>query len=293
MPHMTPWGEIPDDAVVQLGARTYAYYGPRTVFSNSAFVVGETATLVFDANDVWCGRHLRAALDKYAAGRPLRFLVLSHTHSDHAHGAQFFAPPARVLAREWARQRLVYWSERDLQPFIDETPQYAEEYRHTRIVVPDESLEEVRRLDLGGVHVRLEPVPMAHTPGDLLAVVEEDGAALCGDLLFNRYAAYIGSGSLAGSLDALEHLRSLQVYIYLPGHGLACGPQAIDEMGAFLVDMREAVRAGRAQGLSDEALVAGVCQRMARWQDLPFFNESWMMPDNIPVVVRELEAVAT
>lgn len=152
MPHTTPWGELPDDGAV----------------------------LVFDANDLWCGRHLRAAVDHYGTGRPLRYLILSHTHSDHAHGAQFFAPPARVLARAWAQQRLAYWAEQDLQPFVDETPQYAEEYRTLRIVIPDEAVEEVRRLDLGGVHVRLEPMASAHTEGDLVGVVEEDGVALCG-----------------------------------------------------------------------------------------------------------------
>lgn len=293
MTHTTPWGEIPDDGIVRIGAHTYAYYGPRTVFSNSAIVVGDAATLVFDANDAWCGRHLRASVERYGAGRPLRYLVLSHTHSDHAHGAQFFAPPARVLAREWATQRLAYWAGQDLQPFVEETPQYAEEYRTLRIVVPDEIVEDVRRLDLGGVHVRLEPVAPAHTPADLLGVVEEDGLALCGDLLFSRCAAYIGSGSLAGSLAALDHLQRLGASVYLPGHGPACGPEAIQAMAAFLVDLREAVRVGRSEGLSDEPLVEDVKRRMSRWHDLPFFHEPWMMPDNVPAVVRELEGGST
>lgn len=72
MPHATPWGEIPDDSIVCLGERTYAYYGPQDAFANSAIVVGEDATLVFDTNDVRCGRHLRTAVDRYSAGRLLR-----------------------------------------------------------------------------------------------------------------------------------------------------------------------------------------------------------------------------
>ena len=61
MPHTTPWGEIPDDGVIQIGPHMYAYYGPRTAFSNSAIVVGDDATLVFDANDISCGSDLRKA----------------------------------------------------------------------------------------------------------------------------------------------------------------------------------------------------------------------------------------
>lgn len=289
MPHATPWGEIPDDGIVRLGERTYAYYGPQDVFANSAIVVGEDATLVFDANDVRCGRHLRTAVDRHSAGRPLRYLVLSHAHDDHAHGAWLFAPPARVLSRAWTRERLAYWSGRDLQPFIDEKPHYAEEYRTCRIVIPDEAVEEVRTIDLGGAHVRLHPVALAHTPGDLFGVVEEDRITLCGDLLFNRYATYVGGGSLAGSLAALEVLKHLDVSLYLPGHGPACGPEAIEAEAAFLLDLREAVRAARSEGLTGVALVEAVKRRMDRWHDLPFFHEPWMMPDNVEAVVRELE----
>lgn len=289
MPPTTPWGEIPDDGIVQIGPHTFVYYGPRWPYSNSAIVVGDEVTLVFDANDVSCGRDLRIAVARYAARRPLQYLVLSHPHSDHAHGAHFFSPPAEVLAHKFTHERLSYWASRDLQPFIEETPQYAEEYRNLRIVVPDEIVEEVRTINLGDLHVRLEPVPPAHTPGDLIAVVEEDGIALCGDLLFSKCAAYIGHGSLAGSLAALERLRRLGVSRYLPGHGPLCGLEGLDAMADFLADMREAVRAGKSAGLSDQDLVADVVRRMGRWQDLPFFNEPWMMPENVPIVARELE----
>jgi len=287
----TPWGEIPDDATVQVGRHTHVYYGPRAAFSNSAIVVGEDGVLVFDANDVSCGREVRAAAERCGGGRPLRYLVLSHTHSDHAHGAHYFAPPARVLARAWAQQRLQYWSQRDLQPFIDETPQYAEEYRKIRIVIPDTTVEQVTHIPLGGVTVRLEPVDgVAHTPADLLGVVEEDGIALCGDVLFSRCATYLGNGSVQGELAALDHLRGLGMPLHVPGHGPVCGPGAIEEAVAFVAAMREAVRDGLAAGLSGDRLVDDVRRRrMARWRDLPFFNEPWMIPDNVEAVAKELQ----
>lgn len=289
MPRGTLWGTIPDDATIRVGPHTYVYYGPRPSCSNSAVVVGEDGVLVFDANDVAWGRELRTVVDRYRSGRPLRYLALSHAHSDHAHGACYLAPPARVLAREWARQRLQYWSQRDLQPFIDEHPEYAEDYRTVRIVVPDESVEDVRRIDLGSVRVRLEPVAgAAHTPADLLGVVEEDGVTLCGDLLFSRCATYVGSGSVSGQLAALEHLRRLATPAYVPGHGPVCGPEEIEQAAAFLTEMRTAVAAGLGAGLSGDGLVQEVRRRMARWHGLPFFNEPWMMTDNVEAVVQEL-----
>ncbi len=289
MPRSTSWG-IPDRDIVQVSPHTFAFYAPRYPFSNSAIVVGNEGVLVFDANDVSCGRELHAAVKQYGAARPLRYLILSHPHSDHVHGAHFFAPPAKALGRAFTQERLQYWVGRDLQPFIDEAPHYAEEYRNLRIVTLEETIEAVRTLDLGELHVRLEPVTTAHSPGDLFAVVEEDGIALCGDLLFSRCAAYIGNGSLAGSLAALVRLRELGVSQYLPGHGPIGGIGALDGMEEFLVDMQETVRAAKSVGVQDAAIVADVVRRMTpRWQHLPFFLEPWLMPDNVPIVVRELE----
>src|SRR5262249_59795027 len=90
--------------------------------------------------------------------------------------------------------------------YSDAFPAAAEAYRDLRIVVPDETVEEQRTIDLGGVTVRLVPEPVAHTAGDLWAIVEPDGIVLAGDLWCNEVEGDLGDGSVAGEVAAIDHL---------------------------------------------------------------------------------------
>jgi glyoxylase-like metal-dependent hydrolase (beta-lactamase superfamily II) len=101
-----------------------------------------------------------------------------------------------------------------------------EAYRDLRIVVPDEIVEEERTIDLGGVTVRLVPEPVAHTAGDLWAVVKPDGIVLAGDLWCNDFERYVSDGSVAGEAAAIDHLRDAGG-VCLPG----LGPPAPIEAG--------------------------------------------------------------
>src|SRR5262249_13356592 len=54
--------------------------------------------------------------------------------------------------------------------------------------------------------------------GDLWAVVEPDGIVLAGDLWCNQAEGYLGDGSVAGEVAAIDHLRDAGG-VCLPGHG--------------------------------------------------------------------------
>lgn len=270
--HDWPFGPYPPGGLRRLGPHVVAYHGDAYPVANSAIVRGSEATLVFDANLLRFARALRAAVDQ-GDGPPLRELILSHVHNDHAHGAMHFSPPARTWASRFTRDRLEYWSGRDLTPHIEglaederslgvSRPLSESEYREVRIVVPDRLVDaagEIIELG-GGVRVRLYPEATAHTPGDLWAFVEPDGVALCGDLWFNDFEPFIGHGSLAGSLQALSHLRESGARTWLPGHGppgTVKGPGE-DAMGRYCQWVGESVRVGLARGLRGVDLQTGV-----------------------------------
>ncbi|MEI8191909.1 MAG: MBL fold metallo-hydrolase, partial [candidate division NC10 bacterium] len=95
--HSWPFGLYPPGGLRRLGPHVVAYHGDVYPVANSAIVRSSEATLVFDANLLRFARALRAAVDQ-GEGPPLRELVLSHPHNDHAHGAMHFSPPAHTWA---------------------------------------------------------------------------------------------------------------------------------------------------------------------------------------------------
>ena len=253
-----PFGSFPPRGLEQLGPHVTAFYASGYPYANSAIVAGSESVLVFDANIFHYARELKAEVDRCHPKRPVH-LVISHAHADHADGAMYFAPPAATMATQFSRGRLAWWRERDQSvrnaEYTSGYPQTADWYRDFRLVVPEQSVANGQVIDLGGgVRVRLTQEVPAHTPGDLWAMVEPDGVALCGDLWFNDCEPYLGSGSIDGSLAAIDHLRAAQAKAYLPGHGRAGLISADDAMIRYCRWFQERVRAGRDRGLQGEEL---------------------------------------
>jgi glyoxylase-like metal-dependent hydrolase (beta-lactamase superfamily II) len=263
---------VPGGALQELGPHVTAYAAGAYPLVNAAIVRGSDATLVFDTAVLHFGRQLKAAVA--ATGRPASHVVLSHVHYDHAHGAMYFAPPAKVWSRRFTRDRLAHWSTRDLGPFAEDlkstNPSLAQAYGDVRIVVPDEVVERETEIDLGrGVRVRLFPEGTAHSPGDLWAMVEPDGIVLCGDLWFNGFEPYLGTGTVAGMLAALRHMRSAGARLYLPGHGPAglIGPENDDMAARYCAWIDDHTAAGIARGWRGETLRTAVRAEYAEQRD--------------------------
>lgn len=253
-----PFGVLPPGGLERLGPHTIAYYATGYPYSNSAIVLGKDGALVFDANIFHYARELKAALDAECADRPVQ-LVISHAHADHADGAMYFSPPAQTLASTFTQGRLAWWRGQDQtvrnSEYADQYPDAVAWYRDFRMVLPERSVARRELIDLGGgVQVQLVPEVVAHTRGDLWALVEPDGVALCGDLWFNDCEPYLGSGSIEGSLEALEHLRASGARTYVPGHGRAGRLQLNDGMDRYCVWISEHVAAGMGRGFAGEEL---------------------------------------
>jgi glyoxylase-like metal-dependent hydrolase (beta-lactamase superfamily II) len=255
--HDWPFGPYPAGGLRQLGPHVTAFHGEGWPYPNSAIVRGRDGLLVFDANLPWIAPVLRAALNEDAASTPLTHLVLSHAHGDHAHGASLFAPPARTWSRGFTRDQLAAYSDEDRAEEIDFYSDMfagaADAYRDLRIVVPDEIVETERVIDLGGVTVRLVPEPVAHTAGDLWAVVEPDGIVLAGDLWCNEVEGYLGDGSVAGEVAAIGHLRDAGG-VCLPGHGPPGEIMPGDPLQRYAEWILERTAVGMEAGLSGEDL---------------------------------------
>ncbi len=249
------FGPYPPGGLEPLSEHVVAYYADAAPIANSAIVRGTQATLVFDANVLRFARTLRAAVDE-GGGPPLRHLVLSHVHADHAYGIASFVPPAEAWATAFTRARLEYWQGRALtgqaQEYREYDPAFEAEMLETVLLVPEHEVSGPTVIDLGGgVHVTLNTETDAHTPGDLWAIVEPDAVVLCGDLWFNRTEPYLGNGTLAGSRAALRHMRDANAAIYLPGHGPAdpLPAEGADPMERLIAWLADLVPEGIARGL--------------------------------------------
>ncbi|MGQ4513872.1 MBL fold metallo-hydrolase [Streptomyces sp. DW26H14] len=246
MPAMDPY-------LVRVTPQAYAYVQPDGGWClNNAGVVsdGSTTLLVDTAATERRAKALREAV--LAQGLPLpRTLVNTHHHGDHTYGNSVFAPDATVVAHETCRSQQIA-AGHQLHLVWPGT-----EFGEVPVVAPTVTYSDAMTLYVGDVEVRVVHPGAAHTAGDSIVHLPGEGVVFTGDLVFAGGTPFLFNGSLAGSLRALDILRSLGADVVVPGHGPVTDPSVYDATERYLRFVGEVARAGYAKGLSPLETASG------------------------------------
>jgi glyoxylase-like metal-dependent hydrolase (beta-lactamase superfamily II) len=232
-PHLAPRTPQPPLPIVRLSPTVFVALGDTGRGSegrpNAGFVVGDSGVVVIDALATpRQGERLLEAI-RGVTPKPARWLVLTHHHPDHRFGAAPLAragarviahPDRRTLAAEGGEDALV----RDWTAAMG-----AEEMRGFEPAsAPGVPVARDTALSLGGRRVHLLAVPGAHTAGDLLVWLPDDGVLFAGDVLVEDGVTLLADGGSSALLRALDRIDSLRPRAVVPGHGrLAVPPDSL------------------------------------------------------------------
>jgi glyoxylase-like metal-dependent hydrolase (beta-lactamase superfamily II) len=209
-------------AVVSLSSRVRRIVAPNpgvmTGPGTNTYLVGREDLAVIDP-----GPDIPEHLDAVAAagdGR-IRWILVTHTHSDHSPGA---APLRERLA---GQATLLGYDERDG-------------------FVPDSELRDGNCVEGSGFRLRALHTP-GHASNHLCYFLEEERLLFSGDHIMSGSTVVIGppDGDMAAYLRALEAVRALDAVAIAPGHGRVIDdPEAkIDEYLTHRLMREEAVAA--------------------------------------------------
>ncbi|MEU4211208.1 MBL fold metallo-hydrolase [Streptomyces sp. NPDC026206] len=210
--------------------------------NNAGFVSDGDRTLLIDtAATERRARLLRDAVT--ASGAPLpTALVNTHHHGDHTYGNCVFTPGAMVIGHaECRRETLASGLQlHQAWPTV--------EYGDIEITAPDLTYTDSLTVHIGDIEVRLIHPGPAHTVGDTIAWLPEQGIVFTGDLVFNGGTPFVMMGSLSGSLRAIETLRGLGAQTVVPGHGRVSDPGVYDTVENYLRYVQDLARTAHAAG---------------------------------------------
>jgi len=234
--------------VSQISVGIYAYLQPdgSWYLNNTGFLVDSSGVISIDATST--ERRTRAYLDAIAqvTSQPVRTLVNTHHHGDHTHGNYLFAG-ATIIGHEQTRAAMMntlmppppgIWTEVD--------------WGHLEPAPPFLTYTDGVTLWSGDLccEVRYVGTP-AHTTNDSIVYIPDRSVVFAGDLLFNGGTPFALMGSVSGWIEVLETvLRPLGARTLVPGHGPVCGPEAIDDVLAYLRFVQDLAREAKAAGLS-------------------------------------------
>jgi glyoxylase-like metal-dependent hydrolase (beta-lactamase superfamily II) len=178
---------------------------------------------------------------------PLRYVINTHQHDDHAGGDALMLPIAEVIAHD-----NVYANLKNLKrPYYEDTP-------GTPIGLPRVTFSDQLRLHLGGRDVAAYYFGRGHTSGD--AVIQFPGvrAIHTGDLFITYttrgmpiYVDTVQGGSLLEWQRTLDRTLQLDFDIVIPGHGPVATRADLVRfaaaVGAFRDRLQTLVRQGTAK----------------------------------------------
>ena len=256
--------ELPPPSLEEVSPGIFAYVqlDGSWGLNNAGFILGRDGVTVIDT--CFTEARTRAFLQavKSVTDLPLRTLVNTHHHGDHTHG-NYLLPGATIVGHELCRETVIATGLQALHPLFPGV-----NWGDLQLAPPFVTFQD--RLDLFVNDLKVELIFMgpAHTTNDIVSWLPERNLLFAGDLIFNQGTPFVAMGSVAGSLLTLDRLRALGAQIIVPGHGPVCGPEAIDEVGAYLSFVQDIAKSAFDAGLSPlEAAQRTDLGRFASWHD--------------------------
>ena len=258
--------------------------GTMNVGANSPIIVTDDEALVIDSEITPAAARALVADMKVVTNKPIRYVVDSHYHYDHAHGNQIFANDVQVIGHDNTRKRMLtnvleqYTYLSSVQPIparvealkqriAQETdPQqkatlerqvasslaYLDQVKETKVTPPSVTFDKTMTIVRGGREMRILYLGRGHTDTDVIVYLPKERIVCTGDLM-ESVVSYMGDSFPEDWIATLDRLKALDFDTVMPGHGVVFkGKGKIEAFQKYLRDAITQVTALRKQGLSAE-----------------------------------------
>ena len=258
--------------------------GTMTVGANSPIIVTNDEALVIDSEITPAAARALVTDLKAVTSKPVRYVVDSHYHYDHAFGNQIFTPDVQVIGHDNTRRRMLtnvmeqYTYLSSVQPVParvaslkqriaqEADPQqkaalerqvanslaYLEQVKEIKVTPPNLTFEATMTLHRGEREMRILYLGRGHTDTDVVVFLPKERIVCTGDLM-ESVVSYMGDSYPEEWIATLERLKALDFDTVMPGHGVVFkGKAKIEAFQKYLRDVITQVTALRKQGLSAE-----------------------------------------
>ncbi len=231
--------------------------------ANAGIVIGQDGVLVVDT--LTSAREAMGFLEdiRKITDKPIRYVVNTHYHLDHAFGNCVFADLGAGIISHLNCRRQVRKIEDQALAMAASFGMDEAALEGTRIVVPNMAFEREMELDLGHQVVRmLYSGQASHTAGSILVWVPQQKVAFAGDTLFTNFHPFMAEGDLEGWSKSLDYLSTLGAEKIIPGHGPLSGSKDVMEMKAYLTAFDRNAKNLCAAQTDIEQIVAEMIKRL-------------------------------
>ncbi len=198
------------------------------IIGNDGIVVVDTLISAREAKRFI--KDIRAISDK-----PIRYVINTHYHLDHAFGNSEFAKLGAVIVAQENDKKLMEKTAGETLKNIGQFGLTAEDMAGTTPQYPAITYGDRMTIDIGGQEIELLHALNSHTSGDTLVYLRDKKILFAGDILFTNYHPFLGEGNITEWARQLDAIRAMDVEKIIPGHGPLSGKKDCEDMKAYIL----------------------------------------------------------
>lgn len=262
--------------LTKISNNVYSYVGvkdasPGNSFAaNAGIVIGRDGVLVVDTLiSAKEGKRFLADIRK-VTDKPIKYVVNTHTHLDHALGNCVFANLGATIISHQADRATLEANGPLMLRNIGSKGLKPEDVAGTEVVVPNLAFSDQMLIDLGGEEVRLIRFSPSHTPGSIVVYLPAQKILFSGDILFTDFHPFLADGDFKGWISSIDKLLAMEIDDIIPGHGPLSTKKDLRDMKNYIVQFDKRARELTRKSQDPDAISAQLLKElpkrsMAEW----------------------------
>lgn len=267
----------PGTELVELASGVFARL--HAGLTNAGIIVGDEGVLIIDSLRVPSFARDLISDVKRLTSKPIRYVVDTHSHWDHAWGNEEF-PDATIVGHTNCRAEMLdldlvsWWRKR--AGSIDAP--WASEVGAVRVTPPNLTFDTTLRLHLGAREIALHYFGRAHTGGDIFIHLPADRLLFTGDVAQDGGIPFMTDGYVAEWVTTDTRALDLQIDRFVSGHGPIGTQPALVEARDFIAALAGGTAHARAEGRDEPSaareVTASLQPRFGGWRGFERVEES-------------------
>ena len=233
--------------------------------ANSTIVLTQDGVVLVDSGQSPKDSHVVMAAVKKLTSQPVRFVIHTEPHPDHAMGDFVFAPPAVVIAHAGATASMKasdsFKPER-IEKQMASSPEMRAAFKGFRLVTPNVEYRDRMTLTAGERVMELYYLKNVHSEADSAIWLPKERvlftAASVGVKRFGNHRPLV---SIPDTLSAIKMMKALNPEVVIPGHGNPGNAKILDDMEHYY-----------------DALMAGVTRMVQQGKSLDEIKKELKIP---------------
>ncbi|MCR9212926.1 MAG: MBL fold metallo-hydrolase [Proteobacteria bacterium] len=186
---------------------------------NTGVIIGDDSVMVIDTQATPRMANMVIEKIRTVTDKPIKFVVLSHYHAVRVLGASAYQAE-QVIASDKCRAMVAERGQEDWDSEFERFPRLFEAHEEIPgLTWPTQTFSDRMTVYLGSRRVDLMHLGRAHTAGDVVTYVPDEGVIFSGDVVEYHSACYCGDGHFNDWGKTLDAIAAFKPNAIVPGRG--------------------------------------------------------------------------